>query len=98
MDGLSSGRLLLVLLPPQTNAVSESFLFHCPCGRVNYRQSHHRDDDDYDIDFYTADPTLQENDPEKPSPRDQLEVSQTCSFLAGFDSSNHSFWLVIRLF
>lgn len=36
------------------------------------------DDDDYDIDFYTADPGLQENvDPGKPSPREQLEVSLT---------------------
>lgn len=39
------------------------------------------DDDDYDIDFYTADPGLQENmDPGKPSPREQLEVSQTFTF------------------
>lgn len=74
-------------------------LFHCPADAlITAMSTMPRDDDDYDIDFYTADPTLQENDPEKPSPRDQLEVSQTCSFLAGFDSSNHSFWLVIRLF
>ncbi|KAH0831925.1 hypothetical protein J3R83DRAFT_12808 [Lanmaoa asiatica] len=39
-----------------------------------YRRKPMLDDDDYDIDFYTADPGLQENmDPEKPSPREQLE-------------------------
>lgn len=33
------------------------------------------DDDDYDIDFYTADPIAQEGDSiaPKPSPREQLE-------------------------
>jgi hypothetical protein len=54
------------------------------------------DDDDYDIDFYTADPDLQDVDPEKPSPREQLEVSQTCSFLARLYSSHPSFWSVIH--
>ncbi|KAF8133637.1 hypothetical protein EV363DRAFT_1397058 [Boletus edulis] len=39
-----------------------------------YRRKPMLDDDDYDIDFYTADPIHQENvDPEKPSPREQLE-------------------------
>lgn len=43
------------------------------------------DDDDYDIDFYTADSGVQENmDPEKPSPREQLEVSQAWSTLPTF--------------
>lgn len=33
------------------------------------------DDDDYDIDFYTADQNAQETtDPTAPSPREQLEV------------------------
>lgn len=33
------------------------------------------DDDDYDIDFYTADQNTQEaTDPTAPSPREQLEV------------------------
>ncbi|KIJ64481.1 hypothetical protein HYDPIDRAFT_132385 [Hydnomerulius pinastri MD-312] len=39
-----------------------------------YRRKPMLDDDDYDIDFYTADPGLQEAiDPGKPSPREQLE-------------------------
>ncbi|KAG8214469.1 hypothetical protein J3R82DRAFT_9522 [Butyriboletus roseoflavus] len=39
-----------------------------------YRRKPMLDDDDYDIDFYTAEPGPQENvDPEKPSPREQLE-------------------------
>lgn len=54
------------------------------------------DDDDYDIDFYTADPDLQEVDPGKPSPREQLEVSQTGALLACLYSSYRSSWLVIH--
>jgi hypothetical protein len=39
-----------------------------------YRRKPMLDDDDYDIDFYTAEPGLPENiDPGKPSPREQLE-------------------------
>lgn len=59
------------------------------------------DDDDYDIDFYTAaDLGVQENmDPEKPSPREQLEVSQTIySFSTDFYSPLLSFWLVTHFF
>ena len=34
------------------------------------------DDDDYDIDFYTADPITHDNiDSATPSPREQLEAS-----------------------
>jgi hypothetical protein len=41
-----------------------------------------RDDDDYDIDFYTADPVMQEvveTQTPKPSPREQLEFLVKCS-------------------
>lgn len=39
------------------------------------RYPYSRDDDDYDIDFYTAAQVPQDDcDPAKPSPRDQLEV------------------------
>lgn len=39
-----------------------------------YRRKPMLDDDDYDIDFYTADQNAQEtNDPTAPSPREQLE-------------------------
>lgn len=35
----------------------------------------YRDDDDYDIDFYTVGPTPPESHESQPSPREQLEVS-----------------------
>lgn len=38
-----------------------------------YRRKPMLDDDDYDIDFYTADQNTQEADPTAPSPREQLE-------------------------
>ncbi|KAG9315917.1 hypothetical protein JVU11DRAFT_3568 [Chiua virens] len=45
-----------------------------------YRRKPMLDDDDYDIDFYTADPSVQENiSPEKPSPREQLEGFYTAA-------------------
>jgi hypothetical protein len=38
-----------------------------------YRRKPMLDDDDYDLDFYTAEPVQDNMDPGKPSPREQLE-------------------------
>lgn len=40
-----------------------------------YRRTIYRDDDDYDIDFYTVDPVPPEMSETPPSTREQLEVS-----------------------
>lgn len=54
----------------------------CMCdayASVYYRRKPVLDDDDYDIDFYTADPIqdVAESHNSMPSPREQLEVSDT---------------------
>ncbi|KAF8827746.1 hypothetical protein HHX47_DHR4000103 [Lentinula edodes] len=55
-----------------------------------YRHKPVLDDDDYDIDFYTADPQLS-SDGTAPSPREQLE---TVSCFAS-DAQYHVMWIVL---
>lgn len=49
-----------------------------------YRHKPILDDDDYDIDFYTVDPSNSEVlDGTTPSPREKLEVRTLCLFWMG---------------
>jgi hypothetical protein len=53
-------------------------------GSVYYRHKPVLDDDDYDIDFYTADPInsdVADSHTPMPSPREQLEVKSDLTIL-----------------
>jgi hypothetical protein len=59
-----------------------------------------RDDDDYDIDFYTAEPVPQEipdSSTPVPSPREQLEVNKQCYYLRVSILTHLSFRLFVVL-
>lgn len=63
------------LLPTETYAV-RIWLFPWDCGDILTSMTG-RDDDDYDIDFYTVGPVppdIIESHAPQPSPREQLEV------------------------
>ncbi|KAH7913412.1 hypothetical protein BJ138DRAFT_1178081 [Hygrophoropsis aurantiaca] len=65
-----------------------------------YRRKPMLDDDDYDIDFYTADPTMQEavesGSPASPSPREQLEASVFTVAFLGYYSAAHALARISR--
>jgi hypothetical protein len=63
---------------------------------VYYRRKPMLDDDDYDIDFYTAESTGSESDSQKPmpSPRVQLEVAFCHCIPRLYLTSANSFWFV----
>jgi hypothetical protein len=101
VDGMPSGCVFRLLLPPKTHAVSNGFfsrLFPQILITVGPQPS---DDDDYDIDFYTVDPGDEESmDPGKPSPRDQLEVCLMSVLMVKWMFNNLciiSFWWVFSI-